>query len=144
MSARPSRPARRVLTVVLAVVPLTLCAAVPAAADRGSPAPVRHDPVGNPVPAPIVPGPARVNLTPVTMAVTAPLKGITAPGHDGELFVVDQVGMLWSLDVSNPAAWPVTPQPVLDVSDLTIGPTRRPTRAGSSAPRSPRRSPPTG
>ncbi len=120
MSARPLRPARRLLAVALAGVPLTLCAAAPAAADRGSQA--RHDPVGDPVPARLAPGPVRVDLTPVTTAVTAPLKGLTAPGHDDQLFVVDQVGILWSLDVSNPAAWPVAPQPVLDVSDLTIGP----------------------
>ena len=120
MSARPLRPARRLLAVALAGVPLTLCAAAPAAADRGSQA--RHDPVGDPVPARLAPGPVRVDLTPVTTAVTAPLKGLTAPGHDDELFVVDQVGILWSLDVSTPAAWPVAPQPVLDVSDLTVGP----------------------
>jgi hypothetical protein len=120
MSVRRSLPGRRLLVAAVAGVPLVLCAAVPAAADRGSP--TRNRPVGDPIPARVAPGPVRVALTPVTTDVIAPLKGITAPGHDGELFVVDQVGVLWSLDVSDPAAWPVQPRPVLDVSDLTVGP----------------------
>jgi glucose/arabinose dehydrogenase len=120
MSVRRSLPGRRLLVAAVAGVPLVLCAAVPAAADRGSP--TRNRPVGDPIPARVAPGPVRVALTPVTTDVIAPLKGITAPGRDGELFVVDQVGVLWSLDVSDPAAWPVQPRPVLDVSDLTVGP----------------------
>ena len=97
MSARPSRPSRRLLAAAVAGGPLLLYAGAPAAADQGSPP--RHEPVGDPIPARIAPGPVRVDLTPVTTALTAPLKGITAPGHDGQLFVVDQVGVLWSLDV---------------------------------------------
>jgi hypothetical protein len=76
--------------------------------------------VGDPVPGAIEPGPRQVGLTVVTTAVTAPLKGITAPGRPDDLFVVDQVGILWRLDVSKP--FPVTPTSVLNVQDLLAGP----------------------
>jgi hypothetical protein len=83
----------------------TVCVAAPAAA-RSS-----NEPVGDPVPGPIMPGPRQVGLTVVTTAVTAPLKGITAPGHPDDLFVVDQVGVLWRLDISK--GLPATPTPFL-------------------------------
>ncbi|NUO91106.1 MAG: CHRD domain-containing protein [Dermatophilaceae bacterium] len=83
----------------------------------GSSTPV---PIGDPIGPRIQPGPVRVDLTTVTTAVTAPLAGITAKGHPNELFVVDQVGILWSLDLTAPA--PVTPTSVLDVSRLLVGP----------------------
>lgn len=79
-----------------------------------------HVPIGDPIGPRIQPGPVQVKLTTVTTGVTAPLAGITAPGHPDELFVVDQVGTLWSLDVTSPV--PVTPTSVLDVSSLLAGP----------------------
>jgi glucose/sorbosone dehydrogenase len=121
MSARFTRPVRRLLVAAAVGVPLSLAAIASAPARSTSAA--QHEPVGDPVPAPLVPGPRRVGLTTVTTAVTAPLAGVTAPGHPGELFVVDQVGTLWSLDISNPAAWPVRPRAVLNVADLLVGPT---------------------
>ena len=100
------------LTAGVAVAALALTLPQSALAS-GSSAP---EPIGDPIPARIQPGPVQVALTTVTTGVTAPLSGITAPGHPDEMFVVDQVGMLWSLDLTAPA--PVTPTPVLDVSAL--------------------------
>ena len=111
-----TRRRRGVLTAGVAVAALALTLPQSALAS-GSSAP---EPIGDPIPARIQPGPVQVALTTVTTGVTAPLSGITAPGHPDEMFVVDQVGMLWSLDLTAPA--PVTPTPVLDVSALLAGP----------------------
>ena len=95
---------------------LAVAVAAPAQGDGGS----GRQPVGDPVPAKIEPGPIQVGLTPITTAVIAPLAGVTAPGRPNELFIVDQVGSLLSLNVTAPA--PVVPVQVLDVSALLVGP----------------------
>ncbi|HET9871156.1 MAG TPA: PQQ-dependent sugar dehydrogenase [Propionibacteriaceae bacterium] len=82
-----------------------------------------HEPLGDPTPD-IRPGPVRVALTTVTNGVAAPVAGITAAGHPTELYVVDQVGFLWDVEIGNRSRWPVTPVKVLDVSDLVVGPSR--------------------
>jgi hypothetical protein len=83
------------------------------------------DPAGGP-PLEIRSSPVQVSLTTVTDAVIAPVAGITAPGRDGDLFVVDQVGLLWDVNVSDPSRWPVhdAPPVVLDVKKLVVGPSR--------------------
>ena len=65
-----------------------------------------------------------VSLTTVSDQVVAPVAGITAPGNTRDLFVVDQIGLLHVIDVSNPAAWPVGARTVLNVMDLVVGPSR--------------------
>ncbi|MDQ1626557.1 MAG: hypothetical protein QOI54_301 [Actinomycetota bacterium] len=109
-------PGRRLAPAAGLAVLLTLSIS-PAALGSGGSA---HDPVGDPVPPVIEPGPVQVALTTVTTAVTAPLAGITAPGRARELFIVDQIGKLWSLDVAS--GGPATPREVLDVSQLLVGP----------------------
>src|SRR6478609_8810890 len=104
------------LAVGCGAVLLALSVVPPASAGGGS----VHDPVGDPVPGAIEPGPIQVNLTAITTAVTAPLAGITAAGRPHELFIVDQVGTLLSLDVTAPA--PVQPHTVLNVGALLVGP----------------------
>jgi hypothetical protein len=130
MSARPLRPARRLLLAAALGMALAVCAA-PAFADKGpgpGPGPATpaatadNDPIGDPVPGAIEPGPIQVDLTTVTTGVVAPLAGITAPGDDDHLFVVDQVGTLWALDVSDPGAFPVDPTAVLSTQELQVGP----------------------
>jgi glucose/arabinose dehydrogenase len=37
----------------------------------------------------------------VARGLTAPLKGVTAPGQPNRLYVVDQPGILWAVDLSN-------------------------------------------
>jgi hypothetical protein len=41
-----------------------------------------------------------VELTRVAAGFTSPLKGKTAPGEPGRLYVVDQVGQLWAVDLA--------------------------------------------
>ena len=109
---------RRRTGVLMGMSMAALALALPqtASADGSS----THVPIGDPIGPRIQRGPVQVALTPVTTAVTAPLAGVTAPGHPDELFVVDQVGTLWSVDLTAPA--PVTPTSVLDVSSLLAGP----------------------
>ena len=41
-----------------------------------------------------------VGVEVVATGVTSPLKGVTAPGQPNRLYVVDQVGILWAIDLS--------------------------------------------
>ncbi|MFN2376036.1 MAG: PQQ-dependent sugar dehydrogenase [Candidatus Binatia bacterium] len=56
-------------------------------------------PLDNPLPAPIPLGSLTVGLEPAAEGLTAPNWGTTAPGHPGRLFVSDQVGILWSIEL---------------------------------------------
>lgn len=53
--------------------------------------------------APIQPGGFMIRLDTVATGLTAPLKGAVAPGHPGRLFVVDQAGILWAVDLTTGA-----------------------------------------
>ena len=79
-----------------------------------------NEPIGDPLPD-VPRGPVTVGLAPVTSDVTAPLAGITAPGQDRKMFIVDQVGQLKELDIDAPR--PVAHlRTVLDVSAVLVGP----------------------
>jgi glucose/arabinose dehydrogenase len=41
-----------------------------------------------------------VGVEVVATGITSPLKGVTAPGQPNRLYVVDQVGVLWAIDLS--------------------------------------------
>jgi hypothetical protein len=62
------------------------------------------DPPDNPfnttIFAPIQPGGFRVKLETVATGLTAPNKGVVAPGEPGRLYVVDQVGKLWAIELA--------------------------------------------
>jgi glucose/arabinose dehydrogenase len=58
------------------------------------------NPYDNTIFAPVRTGGVKIGLAMVTEGLTAPLKGVTAPGHRGRLFVIDQVGRLVSLDLA--------------------------------------------
>jgi glucose/arabinose dehydrogenase len=112
MSLRRAFPCMRLATS--AGLGLLLATTVgPAALASGG---GQREPIGDPVPGAIEPGPIQVDLTTLTTDVTAPLAGITATGRD-ELFVVDQVGTLVAVDVATGAT-----SPVLDVSGVQVGP----------------------
>ena len=51
--------------------------------------------------APIHRGGARIGLEAVASGMTAPLKSITAPGEPQRIYVVDQTGVLWSVNLAN-------------------------------------------
>jgi glucose/arabinose dehydrogenase len=54
--------------------------------------------------APIQPlGGVRIELSKVASGFTSPLKAKTAPGEEGRLYVVDQVGKLWAVDLAHGA-----------------------------------------
>ena len=53
--------------------------------------------------APIQPGGFTVNLETVATGLTSPLKGVVAPGEPGRLYVVDQPGKLWAIDLGTGA-----------------------------------------
>jgi glucose/arabinose dehydrogenase len=59
------------------------------------------DPIFDPIPEPILPGNFHVKLQTVATGLTAPLWGIDAPGQPDALFIVDQAGMLWKLNLTN-------------------------------------------
>src|SRR5918996_2482169 len=53
--------------------------------------------------APIRPGGMKITLEKVADGITSPLKGVVAPGQPGRLYVVDQVGILWAVDLTTGA-----------------------------------------
>jgi glucose/arabinose dehydrogenase/plastocyanin len=57
-------------------------------------------PLANPIPATIPTGTIKVDLQPVATGVTAPNWGTIAPGQPGRLFVADQNGTLWAIDLA--------------------------------------------
>ncbi len=56
--------------------------------------------IDNPVPSQIRRGNIAVRLRPVVTGLTAPNAGISAPGLAEKLFVSDQIGVIWSVDLT--------------------------------------------
>jgi glucose/arabinose dehydrogenase/plastocyanin len=57
-------------------------------------------PLGNPIKPRIRTGNVNVKLTPIAEGLTAPNWGIAAPGNAGRLFVADQSGIIWTIDLA--------------------------------------------
>ena len=57
-------------------------------------------PLADPLP-PIIKGDAFIRLVPVVTGITAPVWGSPAPGQPGRLYVTEQSGMLWSVNLAN-------------------------------------------
>lgn len=64
---------------------------------------------------PVVDGGPPLALEPLADGMTAPVWGTAAPGIDGKLFVADQVGIVWSIDLESSAS-----SVFLDVSDRLV------------------------
>jgi glucose/arabinose dehydrogenase len=62
--------------------------------------PVTAQPLEDPIPQPIRRGGVRVRLEPVATGLTAPNWGIPAPGDGERLFVTDQDGILWAINLT--------------------------------------------
>ncbi|MGH2592390.1 MAG: PQQ-dependent sugar dehydrogenase, partial [Anaerolineae bacterium] len=60
-------------------------------------------PFDNTVFAPIRPGGTKITLEMVASGLTAPLKGVVAPGESNRLYVVDQPGKLWAINLTTGA-----------------------------------------
>jgi glucose/arabinose dehydrogenase len=65
--------------------------------------PVAAQVLDDPIPRPIREGGVQVRLEPVATGLTAPNWGISAPGDADRLFVVDQDGIVWAVDLSSGA-----------------------------------------
>jgi glucose/arabinose dehydrogenase len=95
--------------VVLGLVSVSPALAMGHSARTGAPSTVVA-PVASamklidPIPAPIRAGQIKVGLRTVATGLDSPVAGTVAPGVAGRLFVADQTGKIWSIDVSrNPA-----------------------------------------
>ena len=64
---------------------------------------------------PVVPGEYAIALEPVADELTAPNWGSFAPGHPDRLFVSDQAGQLWAIDLTDGSK-----TLFLDVSDQLV------------------------
>ena len=69
----------------------------------------------DPIPEPIRKGGVHIRLETVATGLTAPNWGVPAPGHSDRLFVVDQPGIVWSVDLESGAK-----SVFLDVSDRLV------------------------
>lgn len=67
--------------------------------DFSSSTGVPPGPLADPLPSPIGPAEVMVELVPVAEGLTAPNWGTTAPGEGTRLFVSDQAGLLWAVDL---------------------------------------------
>jgi glucose/arabinose dehydrogenase/plastocyanin len=70
----------------------------------------------DPIPAPIQKGLAKVRLETLVDGLTAPNWGTHVPGDPRRLFVTDQVGFVWSVDLTGPEGEPARKRVFLDVS----------------------------
>src|SRR5919198_6119501 len=84
----------RQILAVIGITALVVAAAVlPAAArDRG---------LQDPIPAPIPNSHFTVGLRTVASGLVSPTSATVAPGVNDRLYVTDQVGKIWAIDVSN-------------------------------------------
>jgi glucose/arabinose dehydrogenase len=101
----------RFISVFTLITLLALVSALPAFADH-------RTPLDNPIPEPIPQGPLTIQLVPVAMGMTAPNWGTSAPGCAslvGRLFVVDQDGKLWRVNLGTGQK-----QVVLDVGPMLV------------------------
>jgi glucose/arabinose dehydrogenase len=89
--------------------------AAAAAALAAAPHARAGDPIEDPIPAPIETGDITVKLILLTDGLTAPNWGTHAPGHSGRLFVTDQDGILWNVDLESGAR-----SVFLDVSGIIV------------------------
>jgi glucose/arabinose dehydrogenase len=78
----------------LPVITLALVVATPVTPAAGQ--------LDDPIPSPIRQGGVRIRLEPVAAGLTAPNWGVSAPGDD-RLFVVDQPGIVWAVDLNSGA-----------------------------------------
>lgn len=93
--AATSRPRLTIdFAPVSAETPTPTSTATPTASPTGG------GPLADPIPATIAPGPVVVRLETVATGLAAPNWGTVAPGQAGRLFVADQNGLLWAVDLA--------------------------------------------
>lgn len=70
------------------------------AALTGGVALAQNQPIDDPIPEPIPDSSISVGVETVSSGLTAPVWGTTAPGQADHLYVVDQAGALWNVNVA--------------------------------------------
>jgi glucose/arabinose dehydrogenase len=101
----------RAISVAALVTVLVLLTAISVVAQS-------HTPLEDPIPEPIEQGALHIALEPLAAGMTAPNYGTFAPGCvtlENRLYVTDQVGILWGVDLSSGEK-----NVVLDVSDRLV------------------------
>jgi len=101
----------RAISVAALVTVLVLLTAISVVAQS-------RTPLEDPIPEPIEQGPLQITLEPLASGLTAPNYGTFAPGCgtlENMLFVTDQVGILWGVNLSSGEK-----NIVLDVSDRLV------------------------
>ncbi|AFL90072.1 glucose/sorbosone dehydrogenase [Terriglobus roseus DSM 18391] len=78
-----------------------------------------HPPLIDPIPAAIPASNITVNLTTVMSNLVQPTAGTTAPGDGDHLYIADQIGQVWSVDVSRHGA-SSSPHLFLDIRSLIV------------------------
>lgn len=82
--------------LALSVCAAAVLLALSATSDRPG---LAASPIANPVPAPIPQGDIQVQLQTVASGLTAPVWGTFAPGDTQRLFVADQTGVAWAVQL---------------------------------------------
>jgi glucose/arabinose dehydrogenase len=78
-----------------------------------------HTPLVDPIPAGIPVSPITIGLEPVMTGLVSPVAGAVAPGDPHHLYIADQTGVIWSVDVSGRRNAPA-PKVFLDLSGRLI------------------------
>ena len=86
-------------TLGICVTGLVYCASLSAQTQCGT-----HVKIEDPIPGLIAPSTTQVNLTTIKTGLVSPVGGAVAPGIWNRIFVLDQLGKIWSIYVSGPRA----------------------------------------
>jgi glucose/arabinose dehydrogenase len=78
-----------------------------------------HTPLVDPIPAGIPVSPITIGLEPVMTGLVSPVGGSVAPGDPNHLYISDQTGVIWSVDISGRREAPA-PKVFLDLSSRLI------------------------
>ncbi len=74
-----------------------------------------HTPLVDPIPAGIPVSPITIGLELVMTGLVSPVGGAVAPGDPDHLYIADQTGVIWSLDISGDRDAPA-PKVFLDLN----------------------------
>ena len=78
-----------------------------------------HMPLVDPIPAGIPVSPITIGLEPVMAGLVSPVAGAVAPGDPHHLYIADQTGVIWSVNISGRREAPA-PKVFLDLSSRLI------------------------
>ncbi len=94
---RDARPSLSLLTRAIRFSFLLYCGSLWAQTQCGT-----HVKIDDPIPGLIAPSTTQVKLTTIKTGLISPVGGAVAPGISNRIFVLDQIGKVWSIYVSGP------------------------------------------